>query len=192
VTRWRYAAALAALLMTAGTTACGGSEDKVQANPATPAGSATTSSTGSTDQPPGTATASVMPDLKAAQVVAALKAAGRSCSNELTYVICKQGTVEVWVLTGDHRRPPVLSLNAAGSADEARTAIGDQLTEVLTAAHVNGVAQIAEWYAKQTAETASTEVGDWKVELSTEQDSDVPGVHLTLNDKLCKANCEGE
>ena len=191
MTRRRYAAGLAALLMAAGTTACGGSEDKVQANPATPAGSAA-SSTGSTDQTPGTAPASVMPDLEAAQVVAAPKAAGRICSNELTYVICKQGTVEVWVLTGEHRRPPVLSLNAAGSADEARTAIGDQLTEVLTAAHVNGVAQIADWYAKQSAANASTEVGDWKVELSTEQDSDVPGVHLTLNDKLCTSNCEAE
>jgi hypothetical protein len=181
----RSATALAALLLVAGTTSCGGKESDAAPEPTDTLATAAPSSTAPSSSAPAN-------PLTASQVVTALKAGGRTCANELSYVICTSGPVQVWVLTGDHPRPPVLSLNATGSPDAARKAIADQLVPALTAAHVSEVAAVNTWYTAQTADSASTTVGDWKVELSTEQDSDVPGVHLTLNDTRCKSNCEAE
>jgi hypothetical protein len=180
----RIVPALAVVLLAAGATSCGSKTDNAAPEPTdTLATRAPSSSAGPTaPQAP----------LTAPQVVDALKATGRTCANELSYVICTSGPVEVWVLTGDHPRPPVLSVNASGSPAAARKAISDQLVPALTAAHVGEAAAVATWFSEQTADTASTVTGDWRVELSTEQDSDVPGVHLTLNDTRCKANCQAE
>jgi hypothetical protein len=59
--------------------------------------------------------------------------------------------------------------------------------------HVNERAQIADWFDRQAGKAAAqTTVGDWRVELSTEVDTEEPGAHLTLLDKLCTGNCQTE
>jgi len=134
-----------------------------------------------------------MPQLTAAQVVDGLAGAGYTCGTDSTYAICTSGPVAVWVLTGDHPRVPVISLHSLGKADEAHAALAENLPKALRTAHVNEVSLVSDWFGKQAGKTAAkTTLGDWKVDLSAEIDSDEPGVHLTLTDKFCKANCQAE
>ena len=64
---------------------------------------------------------------------------------------------------------------------------------MLTIAHVNEMFLIADWYRSQAQRsTVSRTTGDWQVDLSAESGTDEPGVHLTLNDRLCKADCQAE
>jgi hypothetical protein len=184
-------------------TACAGDPDETagqqpeptetlvtQKPPATPTAKASMPRTTPTPKP---TRPTPMARRNAAQVVAGLKAAGYTCGSELSYAVCRSAPVEVWVLTGDHPRPPVISLQVPGALAPARKAIGAHLVEVLQAAHVNEVRQVAGWYGRQQNRTeAQTAVGDWQVELYAEQESDAPGLHLTLNDKLCKRACQAE
>ena len=97
------------------------------------------------------------------------------------------------MLTGTHPRPPVVSLHATGAVATAHHAIAADLPKVLGIAHIGESAKIADWYGRQTGKaTAATTVGDWRIDLSAEQGTDQPGVHLTLTDKLCKQNCRAE
>jgi hypothetical protein len=184
-------------------TACGGGEDETatqqpeptdslvtQKPPATPTAKASMPRTTPTPKPTRRVP---MTRCNAAQVVAGLKGAGYSCGTEFAYAICRSAPVEVWLLTGEHPRPPVISVQVAGAVAPARKAIGARLVEVLQAAHVNEGPQVAAWYRGQQNRTdAAKRIGDWQVELSAEQESDAPGVHLTLNDKLCKRACQAE
>lgn len=137
--------------------------------------------------------AAPLPQLNATQVVSALIRAGYKCGRESTYAVCLSGPVAVWVLTGTHRRPPVLSLHSSGPVDTATDALAKDLPRVLELAHVNERAGIADWFGQHAGKTlAQTTVGEWQVELSTEVDTEEPGAHLTLMDKLCKANCQAE
>ncbi|MFC0629060.1 hypothetical protein [Kribbella deserti] len=134
-----------------------------------------------------------MAQLSAAQVVTALTGAGYTCGKDSTYAICESGPVAVWVLTGKHKRVPVVSLHSIGKMAEAHAAIEKALPKALQTAHVNEVWLVADWFAKQAGKTAAkTTIGDWKVELYAEADSEEPGVHLTLTDKFCTANCQAE
>lgn len=131
--------------------------------------------------------------LRAAEVVAGLKAAGYTCSADSTYQLCKgSGPVAVWVLTGPHPRPPVVSLQATGAVATAHHAIMADLPKVLEIAHIAGASKITTWFGAQTGKTTSTTIDDWRIDLSAEEGTDQPGVHLTLNDKLCKRDCRAE
>jgi hypothetical protein len=165
-----------------GTTACSNSDEPAATE--TPAGSTPS------DQPSDTPLA----DLPAAQVVAALSGAGYSCSNDGTYAICTTGPVAVWVLTGDHKRPPQVSLHSSGTAESAADAVAKVLPHALEIAHINPRTQIVDWFGQQAGTpTAQLTAGDWQVSWTVESvDSEDPGVHLTLSDKQCKANCQAE
>lgn len=156
--------------------------------PTTPGGSAaTTPSTKPTMVTPP------MPQLTAAQVVAGLKGAGYRCGTDSTYAICRSGPVAVWVLTGKHKRVPVVSLHTEGAVPAAHAAILRELPKALRIAHVNEMFLVADWFGRQVHRpAASTTVGGWRVELSAEESSEQPGVHLTLTDKFCTANCQAE
>jgi len=136
----------------------------------------------------------VLPDITAAQVVAGLTGAGYKCSADGSYAICTTGTVSVWVLAGTHPRPPVVSLHATGPIATATADIGSKLPQVLEVAHINPRTEITDWFGKLGAQTAAQlTAGDWQVGWSTEVvDTEEPGAHLTLDDKLCKVNCQAE
>ncbi|MGC4939186.1 hypothetical protein [Kribbella sp. DT2] len=140
------------------------------------------------------AAASTTPsDLSAAQVVAGLTGAGYKCGRDGDYAICTTGPVAVWVLTGNHKRPPVVSLHSLGTAATATAEIGKVLPQALEIAHVVPARQITEWFGQQAGKsTAQLTEGDWQVELSVETDTDEPGAHLSLMDRLCKADCAAE
>jgi hypothetical protein len=119
--------------------------------------------------------------------------AGYQCANDGVYAICSKGPVAVWVLTGNHERPPVVSLHSKGPAAAATANISTALPAVLEYAHINPRRPITDWMKQQEGKTTGqTTAGDWQVELSVEVDTDEPGAHLTLTDKLCKANCQAE
>jgi hypothetical protein len=175
-------------LLLAGTTACSGDKSSPEARSA----SATTSSSSAPST--GSTTASdKSAAINATQVVAGLTSAGYKCSRDSTYATCTSGPVAVWVLTGEHKRPPVVSLHSQGPVDTATAAIAKDLPQALELAHVNERAQIVSWFGQQAGKTsAQSTFGDWQVELSAEVDTDEPGAHLTLMDKLCKTNCQAE
>lgn len=186
------AAVAACCLATVALTGCSGQEETPAAKG--PASSAPTKPlvTGTPSAPAEDPTPGRQ--LRATEVVAGLKGAGYTCSPDSTYQVCKgSGPVTVWVLTGAHPRVAVVSLHATGAVATAHHAIAADLPKVLGIAHINDAAKIAGWYGGQTGKaTASTTIGDWRIDLSAEQGTDQPGVHLTLNDKLCKANCQAE
>lgn len=156
-------------------TACSGTPDKTE--------SGTTTS-------PAPATLS---DINATQVVSALTGAGYKCTTDVAYAICTSGAASVWVLTGTHPRPPVVSLHAAGPVETASAEIAKVLPKTLELAHINQGAEIASWFGEQTGTaTAQKTFGDWQADYSAEVDSEEPGTHLTLTDKLCKVNCQAE
>jgi hypothetical protein len=145
--------------------------------------------TGTTTSPAPT----VLPTINATQVVAGLSGAGYKCSNDGTYAICTSGAASVWVLTGDHPRPPVVSLHSAGPVDTASAEIAKVLPQALEIAHINQGKEIADWFGQQQGKTtAQLTAGDWLIDYTAEVDTDEPGAHLTLTDKLCKVNCQAE
>ena len=179
-------------LLLAGTTACSGDKSSPEAGSAS---ATTSSSTGSTTAPStgSTAASDKSAAINATQVVAGLTSAGYKCGRDSTYATCTSGPVAVWVLTGEHKRPPVVSLHSQGPVDTATAAIAKDLPQALELAHVNERAQIVSWFGQQAGKTsAQSTFGDWQVELSAEVDTDEPGAHLTLTDKLCKTNCQAE
>ncbi|WP_246486597.1 hypothetical protein [Kribbella qitaiheensis] len=126
-------------------------------------------------------------------MVAGLTGAGYKCSNDGTYAICTSGPAAVWVLTGDHPRPPVVSLHSAGPVATASAAIAKALPQALEIAHIGQSQEITDWFAKQNGKTSGQlSTGDWQVDYSAEVDTEEPGAHLSLMDKLCKANCTAE
>ncbi|MEU4604404.1 hypothetical protein AB0F43_15590 [Kribbella sp. NPDC023972] len=135
----------------------------------------------------------VLAPIKATQVVAGLSSAGYKCSNDGAYAICTSGAASVWVLTGDHPRPPVVSLHSAGAVETASAEIAKVLPQALEIAHINQGKEIADWFGQQKGKTtAQLTSGDWLVDYSAEVDTDEPGAHLTLTDKLCTTNCQAE
>ena len=193
---FRYAAVMAALVLAA--TGCGGGGKDDDAKTSDQPAALTTMPA---EKPPtttptaGSSQAAVlhMNQLSTSEAVAALRQAAFTCGIDVAYAICKSGTVEVWLLLGDHKRFPVVSLHSSGPVDASRTAIGAQLIKVLRTVHVNEVNQVDAWYQRQAdVPTAQETIGDWKVALSAEEGSDSPGVHLTLNDKFCKKKCQAE
>jgi hypothetical protein len=161
----------------AGTTACSGSGGAAE-----------------TPTPKPAETPSAAPTINATQVVASLSGAGYKCSNDGTYAICTSGPAAVWVLTGNHPRPPVVSLHSTGPVDTASAAIAKVLPQALELAHISQGPQIAEWFGQQKGKTsAQLTAGDWQVDYSAEVvDTEEPGAHLSLTDKLCKTNCTAE
>ena len=181
---------LACVTMLIGTAACSGkSDDKSSDKPG-----ATTSA--GTPTPGGTSSSSTeekLPDLTAAQVVAAFAGKNYKCSTDEAYQTCAQGITSVQVLIGDQPRPAVLSLQATGKSAEATTSLSEFAPQALELAHVNPRGQIADWLKQQQGKTSGqTTAGDWTVEFSTEADSDQPGAILTLTDTLCKVQCGAE
>ncbi|MEV4260089.1 hypothetical protein [Kribbella sp. NPDC049584] len=183
--------------MALGTAACSGSKsDDTKPN------TAASSSSSSSSTAPGTTTSSSaassgpeekLPDLTAAQVVTAFAGKGYQCTTDEAYETCAQGVTSIQVLIGKHPRPPVISLQATGVAAEAATKLSDFTPQALELAHVNPRGQIADWLKQQQSKaSATTTVGDWTVEFSTEVGSDQPGAILTLTDKLCKVDCGAE
>jgi hypothetical protein len=132
--------------------------------------------------------------ITAPKVVTGLTAAGYKCTADGTYAICTSGPAAVWVLTGDHNRPPVVSLHSSGPAGTATAAVAKVLPQALEIAHVNPRAPIVSWFGEQSGKpTAELIAGDWQVSWTVESvDTEEPGVHLTLVDKLCKTNCQAE
>ena len=173
----------------AGITACSSSDDKSGEAPAV----ADTPAVGTSAQPSDKPSEETLPELPADKVVAAMAGGGYKCSNDGTYAICSQGQVAVWVLTGDHERPPVVSLHSSGAAETATAAISAALPVALQYAHINPRSEITDWFEQQkTKTTGQTTAGDWQVEWSVEVDTEEPGAHLSLMDKLCKTNCQAE
>jgi hypothetical protein len=172
-----------------GTTACS-SSDKDSADQPGPSGTPAGSSSAPSDKPSD----AVLPDLPAAKIVTNLTAAGYKCSSDGTYAICTTGAVAVWLLTGDHKRPPQVSLHSSGPAETAAAAVGKTLPQALEIAHINPRTQIIDWFAAQSGTpSAQVSAGDWQVSWTVESvDTEEPGVHLTLSDKLCKVNCQAE
>jgi hypothetical protein len=136
----------------------------------------------------------VLPDITGAQVVTGLTSAGYKCGADSSYAICTAGTVSVWVLTGTHPRPPVVSLHATGPIATATADIAAKLPQVLEVAHINPRTEITDWFGKLGGKApAVLTAGNWQVGWSTEVvDTEEPGAHLTLEDKLCKVNCQAE
>ncbi len=164
-----------------GTTACS-SDDKTSGE--APVAATTTAAASTTTTPS---------DLPAAQVVAGLTGAGYKCGRDGDYAICTTGPVAVWVLTGNHKRPPVVSLHSLGTAATASSEIGKVLPQALEIAHVVPAQKISAWFGQQAGKTtAQATEGDWQVELSIEVDTEEPGAHLSLMDRLCKADCTAE
>ncbi|WP_433161092.1 hypothetical protein [Kribbella sp. CA-247076] len=123
----------------------------------------------------------------------ALTGAGYECTTDVAYAICRLGAASVWVLTGDHPRPPVVSVHAAGPVDVAWAEISNSLQRILDLAHINGGAEIAGWFDQQKGKQVAQQMfGDWQAAYSAEVDTDEPGVHLTLTDTLCKTKCQAE
>jgi hypothetical protein len=185
----------AALLI--GTTACSGSDDKKTSDAPQPGSGETPA--GSTDGQPSSETTTksddpVLPDITAAQMVGGLAKGGYKCGADGTYAICTSGTVAVWVLTGTHPRPPVVSLHAKGAKiADVRAEIGKQLPKVLEIAHINPRTPITDWFGALGTVERTTKAGDWQVDWSTEVvDTEDPGAHLTLVDSTCKVNCQAE
>lgn len=179
-----------------GTTACSGSDDKKTAD--TPQSSSSETSAGSNgepeSQPSDKPSDPVLADLTATQVLAGLAKGGYKCGADGTYAICTSGTVAVWVLTGTHPRPPVVSLHATGKNLTAiRDEVGKQLPKVLEIAHINPRTPFTDWFGNLGTVERSTTIGDWQIDWSTETtDTEDPGAHLTLVDKTCKVNCQAE
>ncbi|TWD74790.1 hypothetical protein FB561_6222 [Kribbella amoyensis] len=122
-----------------------------------------------------------------------LTGAGYKCGRDGDYAICTSGPVAVWVLNGTHKRPPVVSLHAAGTAESASAEIGKVLPKALEVAHVNPRGAIVDWFGQQASKTeAQTKQGDWQVDWSVEVDTEEPGAHLSLTDQTCKADCQAE
>ena len=127
------------------------------------------------------------------KVISRLSDAGYECGRDGDYAICTTGAVAVWVLTGNHTRPPVVSLHSDGPASTAAAAIGKVLPQALELAEVSPAEPIVNWFDDQVDKTsAQTTEGDWQIDWSVELDSDEPGVHLSLMDTLCTANCQAE
>lgn len=191
--RPRYAAVVAALvLVLAG---CNGSDDSGkepdQSGEPTTAPAEPTTPTPSSHSTNGVVLR--LPQLDTTQAVAALQQTRYKCATDVAYMICKSGPVEVWLLTGDHKRFPVVSVHANGPVATAWKAVSQRLPQVLRTVHVNEANQIDQWYEEQAGQaTADDTIGDWKVALSAEEGSDSPGVHLTLNDRKCKQHCQAE
>lgn len=186
---------LASGLLLAGTAACSANESPATGpQPSGTVGTVPSPSVRPVTRPARRATPTAAPKpLSATQVVAALKATGYRCGTESTYAICAAGPVQVWVLTGDHRRVQVVSVHSAGAVAAARTAVGGRLARVLASAHVAEGARIADWYAAQRSRSsAATTIAGWRIKLSVESASDQPGVHLTLTDKDCTTECQSE
>jgi hypothetical protein len=179
-------AAVVVSLLLAGTTACSGGKPSPEAGPGTGTNSSSAPSAGSTAR-------AGLPQITATQVVAGLTSAGYKCGSDSTYLTCTSGAVAVWVLTGEHPRPPVVSMHSKGPVGTATAAIAKDLPQVLELAHVNERAQIVTWFGQQVGKvSAQSTFGDWQVELSAEVDTEEPGANLTLMDKLCKAICQAE
>jgi hypothetical protein len=186
-------------LVLAGATACSGSADQSSGTPtsqAPPTPESSASESSASESSASESSASVeppLPQLTATQVVDGLTAAGYTCGKDSTYAICESGPVAVWVLTGKHKRVPVVSLHSGGRLETAYAAIVKELPNALRTAHIRESHLVADWFGKQSGKEAGrTTIGDWFVELSAEVDSEEPGVHLTLTDKFCKANCQAE
>jgi hypothetical protein len=125
--------------------------------------------------------------------VAAFAGKGYKCSTDEAYQTCSSGLRSIQVLIGKHPRPPVISLQAAGTATESTTRLAEFAPEALELAHVNPRGQITAWLQQQLSKPAAkTTLGDWNVEFSTEVDTEAPQSVLTLTDKLCKTNCGAE
>ncbi|MFF0343820.1 hypothetical protein [Kribbella sp. NPDC004875] len=171
-------------------TACSGKSDEPKADNASTSTSATPTG-GSSSTPTGPE--ETLPDLTAAQVVAAFAGQKYQCSTDEAYETCSKGTTSVQVLLGKQPRPAVLSLQATGVAAEAAAALTEFAPQALELAHVNPRGQIVDWVKQHASKpSGQTTAGNWTVEYSTEVDSDQPGVILTLTDKLCKADCGAE
>jgi hypothetical protein len=180
---------LLALLLTG----CSGSKDKADDKGGDqPSATGTTSGTTTTGTTTTGAAPTPMPTINATQVVAAFTGAGYKCTPDVAYVTCTTGATSIGVLSGQHPRPPVLSLHAAGPADTSSAEIAKVLPQVLELAHINQGSEITTWFGQQKEATAQLTVGDWLVEYSAEVDTEEPGTNLTLTDKLCKVNCQAE
>ncbi|MEU4394673.1 hypothetical protein [Kribbella sp. NPDC023855] len=135
----------------------------------------------------------MLPDATPAEVVSGLTGAGYKCGVDAPYAICTADTVSVWVLTGSHNRPPVVSLHANGPIEKAAADISAKLPRALELAHINPRTPIIDWFGKLGGKpTDQLTAGDWQADWSAEADTDEPGAHLTLVDKLCKVNCQAE
>jgi hypothetical protein len=171
-----------------GTAACSSDKSTADDKPA-----ATASDQPSSSQPTSKPSATATTPIKATEVVAGLTGAGYKCSSDGTYAICTSGAAAVWVLTGDHPRPPVVSLHSAGPVATASAAIAKALPQALEIAHIGQGQEITDWFAKQNGKTSGQlSAGDWQVDYSAEIDTEEPGAHLSLMDKLCKTNCTAE
>lgn len=195
--RSRYAAVVAALvLVLTGCNGSGGSDDDGKDAGGQPAEPTSAPPEPTTASPTSHSTNGVvlrMTQLTTTGAVTALQRTGYKCITDVAYMICKSGPVEVWLLTGDHKRFPVASVHSNGAVAAARQAVGDRLPQVLRTLHVNEATQIDQWYDDQSGSTTADDtIGDWKVALSAEEGSDSPGVHLTLNDRKCKQHCQAE
>jgi hypothetical protein len=179
------------------TAACSGKSDDGAAEPATSTSISASTSTSATPTAESSSTqssspAETLPDLTAAQVVAAFTAQKYQCSTDEAYQTCSKGSTSVQVLIGTQPRPAVLSLQASGVPAEAATALSEFVPQALEVAHVNPRATIADWLKQQQGKAGTTTAGNWAVEFSTESGTERPGAILTLTDKLCKANCGAE
>lgn len=126
-------------------------------------------------------------------MVSGLTAAGFKCGTDEAYAICTSGAASVSILNGDQARPPVVSVNASGAADAASDAIAKVLPKVLEVAHISQPQEITSWFGAQKGKPAAEmTAGDWLVSYAAEADTEEPGVHLTVTDKLCKTNCQAE
>ncbi|MGW7684501.1 hypothetical protein ACWGID_27410 [Kribbella sp. NPDC054772] len=170
-------------------TACSGKSEEPKAGSTTTSTSATPTGGSTTSSGPE----ETLPDLTAAQVVAAFTAQKYQCSTDEAYETCSKGTTSVQVLLGKQPRPAVLSLQSTGVAAEAATALAEFAPQALELAHVNPRGQIVDWIKQHASKpSGQTTAGNWTVDYSTEVDSEQPGVILTLTDKLCKADCGAE
>ncbi|HEY3563100.1 MAG TPA: hypothetical protein VGL05_36795 [Kribbella sp.] len=179
--------------MLIGTTACSGKSDDAK-TPSSSTSTSTSATPTATSRTPSTSTAAeTLPDLTAAQVVAAFAGQKYQCATDEAYETCSKGTTSVQVLIGTQPRPAVLSLQATGAPAEAATALAEFAPQALELAHVNPRAKIVDWLKQQQGKAAgTTTAGNWTVEFSTESGTERPGAILTLTDKLCKANCGAE
>jgi hypothetical protein len=178
-----------------GTTACSGKSDdaKPEATTSSSTSTSTSATAGATSSAPSSSPAETLPDLTAAQVVAAFAGQKYQCATDEAYETCSKGTTSVQVLIGTQPRPAVLSLQATGAPAEAATALTEFAPQALELAHVNPRGKIVDWLKQQQGKAAgTTTAGNWTVEFSTESGTERPGAILTLTDKLCKANCGAE
>ncbi|MFI5731880.1 hypothetical protein ACIA49_17280 [Kribbella sp. NPDC051587] len=153
-----------------------------QLEPATPTTSVATSSAPVATTP-----------VKATAVVAGLTSAGFKCGTDEAYALCTSGAASVSILNGDHPRPPVVSVNANGPVDTASAEIAKVLPKVLEVAHIGQPQEITTWYGEQKGKpTATMTAGDWLINYAAETETEEPGVHLTVTDKLCKSSCQAE